>query len=206
VLSTVLNAPIVTVGGYSLRAGEAFGFATGIPCVALAARGSILNFPVGIISSAALALLFADARLFGASALQAGFVVLGGAGWWRWRRGDGGEGAAPTWMGRRAVARSALATVVLVAGLVPALAWANGSLPVFDATIAALSVVAQVHLNARRVESWGFWIAVNVVSAPVYAAKGLWLVAALYLVLLAIACRGASRWARMAERGERAAA
>jgi nicotinamide mononucleotide transporter len=205
-VSGLLSAPIATVWGYTLGAGEAIGFLTGIACVALAARGSILNFPVGIVNSAVLLLLFAEARLFADAALQVGFVALGFAGWWRWARGERGKGAAPTWMGSRAVARSVLAAAVLVAGLLPLLAWARGSLPVFDATIAALSVIAQVHLNARRVENWGFWIAVDLISVPVYAAKGLWLVAALYVVFLALACRGAWRWARMAGDGAPVAA
>jgi nicotinamide mononucleotide transporter len=103
---------------------------------------------------------------------------------------------------RHATRAEGLAAVVSVAALfgliLPVLGWARGSVPVFDATITALSVVAQVMLNTRRVESWYVWVLVDLVSVPVYVVKGLYLIALLYLVFLGLAVRGAWEWRREA--------
>ena len=52
-------------------------------------------------------------------------------------------------------------------------------------------------MQARRaIESWWVWIAVDIASIPLYAAKGLWVTAALYCVLLALAAWGLIDWRR----------
>lgn len=197
-LVTLLATPALTAWGYTMSWGEAAGFATGLWCVVLAARKDILNFPVGILNSALLLLTFLNARLFADASLQVLFITLGVQGWWQWYRGVTPEESAIRSVGVRGTAIAVAAAVALSAALVPLLTWARGSVPVFDATITGLSVVAQVLLNGRKVESWYLWVAVDVLSVPVYAYKGLYLIACLYLVFLGIAARGAWDWRKAA--------
>lgn len=197
-LAAMLNTPVATVLGYGLTAGEAAGFASGLWCVWLAAQGRVLNFPVGIFNSALLLVIFGEARLFADAALQVMFILLGVEGWWRWVRAARRE-EGPVRHATRAEGVAAVASVAALFGLIlPVLGWARGSVPVFDATITALSVVAQVMLNTRRVESWYLWVLVDLISVPVYLAKGLYLIALLYLVFLGLAVRGAWEWRREA--------
>ncbi len=197
-LVATLATPALTTWGYTMSWGEAAGFATGLWCVVLAARKDILNFPVGILNSALLLVTFVDARLFADATLQVLFITLGVQGWWQWYRGGTPEEAAIRSVGPRGSAIAVAAAVALSAALVPVLTWARGSVPVFDATITGLSVVAQVLLNGRKVESWYLWVAVDLLSVPVYAYKGLYLIALLYVVFLGIACRGAWDWRKAA--------
>jgi nicotinamide mononucleotide transporter len=189
-----MNQPLLLLWGYTMSWGEAAGFVTGLWCVWLASRGHILNFPVGIVNSALLLLVFVEARLFADAALQILFITLGVEGWWRWTRAVREAEGPVRHLSPRATAVSLLFVLLLVGALLPVLSWARGSVPVFDSLITALSVVAQVLLNKRRVESWYFWIAVDIVSVPVYAFKGLYLIALLYALFLGLACRGAWRW------------
>ncbi len=200
-LVALLQTPLLRVWGAPLSAGEVAGFATGLLCVFLAGRRNILNFPVGLVNSALLLVIFWDARLFADATLQILFIALGLQGWWRWARAEAQAEGPVRWLTPRGRALAVLAATLLVLALLPLLTLAKGSLPVFDATITGLSVVAQVLLNQRRVESWLFWIAVDLVSIPVYAAKGLPLIALLYAVFLALACQGAWAWRAQALRG-----
>jgi len=63
---------------------EVFAVVTGIATVALAARGHIANWPIGIVSSAVFLVVFLEAGLYADTLLQALYVVLGFYGWWAW--------------------------------------------------------------------------------------------------------------------------
>ncbi len=50
-------------------------------------------------------------------------------------------------------------------------------------------------LQSRRAwESWLLWVLVNLISIPLYAVRGLWIFAALYLILLALSLWGLRDW------------
>lgn len=200
-LAAWLNAPCFTLAGTTLSNGETWGFVTGALCVWLAARANLWNFPFGIANGLLLLFLFLEARLFADSALQVMFIVLNARGWWLWK---GGARAAerPVTAAPPRELRGALLASVLLSGLLGGVLWlARGSVPVFDGTIAGLSVVAQWLLNRKRLENWLWWIAVDLVSIPVYVYKQLYLIALLYLLFLGICVVGYRGWRREASAG-----
>jgi nicotinamide mononucleotide transporter len=72
----------------------------------------------------------------------------------------------------------------------------DASLPFWDSTTTAYSLVAQWLQTKKRIETWWFWIAVDVVYIGVYAVKGLWLTALLYTIFLALCLLGLKEWKR----------
>jgi nicotinamide mononucleotide transporter len=72
----------------------------------------------------------------------------------------------------------------------------RGSVPPLDALITALSLCAQWQLNRRQVSSWIWWIAVDLISVPLYWSRGLYLIAGLYVIFLAICVHGLQNWRR----------
>jgi nicotinamide mononucleotide transporter len=72
----------------------------------------------------------------------------------------------------------------------------KGSAPPIDAAITSLSIVAQWLLNRRVLENWAWWIVIDLISIPLYLSRGLPLIAALYLVFLALCVQGFFRWRR----------
>lgn len=194
----LLTAPVVTLLGMPLSRGDLAGFATGLLCVALTVRGSIWNFPAGILNSLILGLVFLQQRLFSDASLQIVFIVLSLQGWVLWaRRPSAGSPGLPI---RRTGTREALllgiitlATWILLWRL---MLWAKGAAPPIDALVTAFSLAAQWLLNGKRLENWLVWIAVDLVSVPLYWSRSLPLIALLYLIFLGLCVAGWFGWRR----------
>ncbi|MEV0188084.1 nicotinamide riboside transporter PnuC [Kitasatospora purpeofusca] len=176
---------------------ELLGFATGAACVALSVRASVWNFPVGIANSMFFLVLFAGARLYADAALQIVFLALGAHGWWQWLRGGERRGRREIRSaGPRAVALTAALLVPVTAVLTLVLARAGDSAPFWDALTTALSLAAQWLLNTKRIETWWFWIAADLVYVPLYLAKDLYLTGAVYVLFLVMCLAGLRAWRR----------
>ncbi len=52
--------------------------------------------------------------------------------------------------------------------------------PFVDSTVLMFSIIAQVLLMGRRIETWPVWLLVNTISVPLYASRGLYPTAVLY--------------------------
>ena len=194
-----LTSPLFVAAGMPMSAGDILGFVTGLLCVWLTARANIWNFPVGIANSLILGLVFLQQRLFADATLQIVFIAFSIAGWWQWVHGRHARESSPVFS---STLREQLALVVI--GVVAALLlWRilvslNGSAPPVDATITVLSLCAQWQLNRRQISSWGWWIAVDIISIPLYWSRGLPLIAGLYVIFLLLCVRGWLHWRTLA--------
>ena len=72
----------------------------------------------------------------------------------------------------------------------------DASFPWWDASVAMISIAAQILMSVRRIENWWLWIAANMLSTGLYAAKSLWITTGLYVILLAISTGGLIAWKR----------
>lgn len=195
-LAEWLNSPAFTLAATTLSTGETLGFVTGASCVWLAARANIWNFPLGIANCLLLLFIFLEARLFADSALQVMFILLNVRGWWFWASGSQESPRSVAMATTRQLQLSLLASAGLSALLGCLLWYARGSIPVFDGTITGLSVVAQWLLNRKLLQNWLWWIAVDLISIPVYFYKQLYLISLLYVLFLGICVVGYRTWRR----------
>jgi nicotinamide mononucleotide transporter len=163
--------------------------------VLLAARLKVALYPVGIAATALFFFVFLEAKLYASAALQVYFTAFQVYGWWFWLRGDrGGAPSVGDW-GWGTVALFAVPAALLTVAVSAALqAYTDAATPFGDTAILALSVLAQFLLDRKQLKSWIVWAAVNILSIGVYAASGLWLTAALYVVLLANTAYGWRTW------------
>lgn len=176
----------------------------GLANVALIIRRTVWNYPFGIAMVVLYGGIFWQAQLYAEAGLQVYFLVIQIAGWWWWLRGRGRDGRVIV---TRAPPGELAACAAAAGGTALALGWAlarytDAALPWWDATVAALSVVAQFLLARRRLESWPVWIAVDVLAIGIYLAKDLTPTAALYAVFLVLASAGLVAWTRAWRRGE----
>ena len=72
----------------------------------------------------------------------------------------------------------------------------DASLPYWDAATTILSLIAQYLMTRKKLESWLFWITVDVLAIGVYIAKELYVTSGLYTVFLVLAITGFMTWQR----------
>jgi nicotinamide mononucleotide transporter len=158
-------------------------FANGVTTISifLAGRNSVHTWWTGIIGCILFACLFAQTQLYAEVVLQVFFVATSAIGWWQWLKGQAGHPLAISrvrpfmlmWM----VPIGIIATLVY-GGLLHA--WTNAYAPFIDSAVLVFSVIAQLLLMQRRLETWMFWLLVNSIAIPLYASRGLHLTAVLY--------------------------
>ncbi|GAA0671066.1 nicotinamide riboside transporter PnuC [Sphingomonas insulae] len=172
--------------------------------VALVARRNVWNYPVALAAVALYAWVFAGARLYSDTLLQAFFFAANLYGWSNWARSRAHAGEvvverlAPA--ARLAWALGGIAVCMLWGTMMHR--YTDASYPWWDAAIAIASIAAQLLQARRAIESWWVWITVDIASIPLYAAKGLWFTCALYGVLLALSVGGLLGWTRARLRTE----
>jgi nicotinamide mononucleotide transporter len=164
-------------------------------CVILSVKRSLWQFPSGVVGTALFFFVVWEQRLYANAALQVFFLGVQFYGWWYWMRGD--KGARPPIRSTNWQVVLALCLIGLaLAGLG---AWAletftDASMPLYDAAVFGLSVVAQFLLGRKRIETWPMWVVVNVLSVWLYASQGLWLFTALYVFFFFNAFWGWWEW------------
>ncbi|MGY2733210.1 nicotinamide riboside transporter PnuC [Sphingomonas sp. UYP23] len=186
---------------------EILAFGLGLANVTLVVLRSIWNYVFGLAMVALYAVIFVDAKLYSDALLQLFFFVVQIYGWWNWAhvKAQTGEVAVGTLPNSERI-------VWLVTAAVGSAGWGyamfrftDASFPWLDATLAIVSVVAQILQSRRKLESWWLWIAVDIGSIALYAAKGLKLTMLLYTIFLVLALWGLIDWRRVARRAAVAA-
>jgi len=161
----------------------------------LAARNNVHTWWTGIIGCVLYGWVFYSVQLYADVTLQLFFIVSSIAGWINWLKGNHGQ--------QLAVRKTPLPHIafLLVGALIVAggYAWllhrfTNAWSPWLDSAIMVFSILAQFMLMGRRLESWYFWLLVNTIAVPLYAARDLWLTAGLYLIFWCNAWHGLYQW------------
>lgn len=166
--------------------------------ILLAALNHRATWPTGMLGCALFGFVFYEARLYADVVLQAFFVVTSAVGWWGW---DAASQRLPI----RRTANRTLALLVFVGllagGAYGAMLWrfTNAALPWADSLVLSLSVIAQLLLMRRRIETWPIWLAVNLIAVPLYASRELYLTAGLYAVYFVNALWAWRYWQRLSQ-------
>jgi len=175
---------------------EMVAVAFGLLNVGLIIRRSVWNYPFGLAMVALYAWIFWGVKLYSDMLLQLFFFVVQIFGWINWLAHRQGDGLIMPKLLRMPSRWLSVLLTALGAGLLGWImqGWTDASMPYWDAVIAAMSVTAQILLSMRRLESWLFWIATDIVAIGVFWSKDLQLTAALYVVFLALAVVGLRVW------------
>ena len=177
---------------------EALAVVFSILSVWFTAKQNIWCWPTGLIGVVLYFFVFRDAKLYSDAGLQVIYVFLQVYGWHHWLKGGLVTKELPvTTLTPFALGGFMGLTVFFTT------AWGafmhrftTASAPVPDAFIVGASLVAQYLLTRKKLESWIFWIAVDVVGVPLYFSKGLYVTAGLYLLFLVLAIGGFVEWRR----------
>ena len=176
----------------------------GVINITLLIRRSIWNYPFGIAMVTLYAWIFFGAKLYSDVLLQFFFFFVQIYGWWYWLKSRGGDGLVIVErMTRNQILRYAASAVAGIAALGTVMGrFTDASFPYWDASIAVLSVIAQILLARRRLENWLVWILVDMLAIGLYWSKDLYPTAALYSIFLVLATVGYFGWRRAWRSGE----
>ncbi len=171
--------------------------------ILLAGRNSIHTWWTGVAGCLLFGITFFEAKLYADVALQFFFVVTSLVGWWQWVRGRQGSSLSVSHAGPRHLAAAAVVGVAATLAYGALLArFTDAYAPFVDSAVLAFSVIAQVFLMRRRVETWPMWLLVNSVAVPLYASRGLHLTAVLYAAYWVNACLSWRHWRRIGRLAE----
>lgn len=160
----------------------------------LAARQNVLTWPTGIVSVSCFAFVFWDKALYAAAILQGIYLVQSAWGWWQWSQPQSPVGRLE-WHDHLLMG-FCVCTASFCGGLL--LTLTPSPSPMLDAWTFCLSILATGLLTYRYIETWWVWMAVNAIYCVLFASQGLFLTAALSLVLIGVNVYALRSWKRSA--------
>ncbi len=169
--------------------------------IVLAGRNSVHTWWTGIAGCLLFAVVFAQTQLYADMTLQGFFVLTSAVGWWQWR--------ATRRQPERPIGHAGRGTVTCFAacGAGGALAygwllhrWTDAYAPFLDSLVLSFSIVAQLLLMRRQIQTWWFWLLVNLLAVPLFFSRELYLTSALYAAYLVNAAFALAHW-RVLSRG-----
>ena len=165
----------------------------------LAGRNSVHTWWIGIVSCVLFAVLLWMAALPAGATLQLFFIGACVYGWWNWEHGGPSGAELPV---RRAGLRPFALAVIGAVGATLGYAWlmtrtTDAAAPVPDSAVLTSSILAQLLLLARRIETWWFWILANLIGVPLYVSRGLYLTAGFSVLAVVTAILSLRHWRRL---------
>lgn len=170
-------------------------------CIFLAGRNNIHTWWTGIVACIIFGVFFYQLKLYADVTLQAFFVVTGFIGWWAWvAKRNSGQKETPigSSCGEELAVYSFFAIVVAVIYGSLLHRFTDASVPFLDAMVLTFSVVAQLLLMFRKVQTWPMWLLVNTVSVPMYIYKEAYVTAFMYSLFWINALVSWRHWTNLA--------
>lgn len=184
---------------------EIFATLGGLVYIVLLIRENIICWPFGIAGSLLSIYLFIDGKLYSEAFLYSYYVLMGAWGWMRWSRRSA--------VNQNPVVRygvPAHATIILVSTS-GALAlgyffgnYTDAQRPYIDAFTTAFSFAATYMEVKKVLETWVYWIVLNLASIWLYMDRSLDIYAALICVYAVMSVVGLVQWSRVYRRQQAA--
>lgn len=173
---------------------EIFGAIFGFLSVYFTIRQNIWCWYFGLLQVILYCFVFYTSKLYSDMILHVIYIFLQFYGWYNWKYGGSNKSElritlltkTTFWIGLTVLVTALLGYVMQTK--------TDASFPYEDAFITVTSLVAQYLMIKKILESWLFWIVVDVVAISIYFYKGLYFTTALYLLFLIMAIMGYLEW------------
>ena len=178
------------------------GFITGVICVWLIVREKDINWPIGLLNSVALLVVFAKQKLFAQAGLQVFYILECVFGWWLWTRIDPATGFKLVRISharRRSMGVMCAISVVGLLILWPIFRRFGDPAPFWDSVVAVMSLVAEYMLCLKLLEAWGLYLLADLISLVMFAAlafadPSMWITFGTYLCFTILCVMGIFEW------------
>ncbi len=159
-------------------------------------RQNIYTWPAGILTALFYFGVFLDSKLYASMSLQGYYLIISVYGWYSWtEKGNLEE--------RLKVSRSSKALWLKLVFLELALLsfmyailsrFTDSPIPLADAFITSLSIIATWMLARKKLENWLIWIVGDLISSILYLYLGLYPTVFLFFVYAIMAVVGYNEW------------
>ena len=180
-----------------MNAVEIFGLFTGTLSIALLIRQNIWTWPVGIAYTLASLYIFFTAKLYADFALHVLFLIMSSYGWYYWLHGNSRfDSEIPV----SSESKKVLAYSIIICSFIIILTsnlfiiYTDADIPYWDNTTSCLSVLAIWLQSRKKIESWIFWLIIDILSVGIYFYKGLYFYSLLYSIYVVMAFLGYVTW------------
>jgi nicotinamide mononucleotide transporter len=203
-----LNNIAFTVLNYPMSWLELVGTTTGLLAVWLSAREHIISWSIGLINVICFYVIFYRSALYSDMFLQIYFFGTGVYGWYVWSRRNALnlpkiKISFLSSKQRIFITIFIIGSTLILGNLIAKLnTWLPqyfpqpAAFPIADTAIMVMSMVANVLMARKKVESWYLWIAVDILAPVLYFQKNLYLLAIEYIIFGIIAAYGWMVWRR----------
>lgn len=172
-------------------------FVTGIICVILVAKGSIWNYPIGLVQCASYGFLAFQSLLYGEAILNFAYFapiqIIGWIGWNKHMNHDNHE-VKKRILSKTEIMLWSIGTIMFVFLYHYFLTFIGSALPFFNTMTTSLSIIAMLLMVIRSRYQWIVWAFVNVVSIIMWVQTGDYLMAMLFIAYLTNNLYGWKKW------------
>lgn len=184
---------------------EYFGYVTGLLYIVWEIRQNNLMWIVGILSAIAYVVVFACSGLYAAMSFQLYYLAVSIYGLASWKRDKENEDSVIIY---RVISCKTLLSSLLIGCVTFCFIWGvlnnftDDPMPVTDAVIASLSIVATWWLSKSYIHQWLLWVLVNCWSVFMFISQHLYLTAVLYILYAVFAVYGFWHWRKKGKKLE----
>lgn len=177
---------------------EITGVIFGLLSVWFAKKDNILVFPTGLVSTFIYAYLLWQWELLGDSMINGYYFIMSLYGWYHWTRKKDGETEFPISSMKNNEKKPAIfifiVTLVFVIIVYLYFDKFTNWFSYIDTFLTALFFVGMWLMAKRKIENWIFWIIGDLISIPLYFAKGYAFTGFQFLIFTIVAMYGYIEW------------
>lgn len=170
----------------------------GLLSVWFAKKNSILVYPTGLVSTFIYAYLLWTWDLLGDAMINVYYFIMSVYGWYLWTRKTGNTDTFPiSKMNKNEKLSAFLLFVISCVFVIIVYLYFNKFTNWYsyvDTFLTGIFFAGMWLMAKRKIESWFFWIVGDIISIPLYFAKGYSLTSLQFLILTIIAIFGYLEW------------
>ncbi|MBL7886122.1 MAG: nicotinamide mononucleotide transporter [Flavobacterium sp.] len=173
----------------------------GLLSVWMSKKNNILVFPTGLINTSIYVFLLWKWSLLGDMMINAYYFIMSIYGWYIWSRKKGNQAEYPIATITNEEKKRALllfiGTIIFVVLVYLFFNKFTNWMSYLDTFITGIFFVGMWLMAKRKIENWIFWIIGNIISIPLYFAKGYTFTSLQYLIFTIIAYYGYLEWKKI---------
>ena len=162
----------------------------------LAIRENSACWIAAIVSTSIYIVLMFQVGLYMESALQLFYIAMAVYGWYSWTHGPGPDHKLPviSWLPRQHIGPLAAILILTVCSGFALSNLTDAAMPYLDSFTTWGAIVTTWMVARKVIQNWHYWFVIDLISVYLYASRGLYLTALLFVLYLVLIIIGYRQW------------